>query len=234
MVSTREAEGVLLTGVYGSGKSSVAQEIAYLLEQRGEPFALLDLDYFSWAGTGTGDRAGEFRLMLQNMAAVAANYRRAGVRLFVLAYFVCSLSEVGGVREALGLPLRVVRLQVPLHDIERRLAVDVTSGRRDDLRAAAASIAAAEGAGVEDVVIGNDRPVGVVARDVLTFLGWFQASRLRPPGRPHLPHIGRQRQHDVAVPWPGASSRRTSTQRPAERSGLPSHAGSAEVSLEVM
>jgi adenylylsulfate kinase-like enzyme len=27
------AEGVLLTGVYGSGKSSVAGEIAYLLEQ---------------------------------------------------------------------------------------------------------------------------------------------------------------------------------------------------------
>jgi hypothetical protein len=83
---------------------------------------------------------------------------------------------VGGVREALGLPLRVVRLEVPLLDIERRLAGDVTSGRRDDLRAATASIAAAEGAGVEDVVIGNDRPVGVVARDVLTFLGWFQAS----------------------------------------------------------
>ncbi|MFY9775949.1 MAG: AAA family ATPase [Trebonia sp.] len=50
-MSTREAEGVLLTGVYGLGKSSVAQEIAHLLEQRGEPFALLDLDYFSWAGT---------------------------------------------------------------------------------------------------------------------------------------------------------------------------------------
>jgi adenylylsulfate kinase-like enzyme len=31
-VNTREAEGVLLTGVYGSGKSSVAEEIAYLLE----------------------------------------------------------------------------------------------------------------------------------------------------------------------------------------------------------
>jgi hypothetical protein len=106
---------------------------------------------------------------------VAANYRKAGIRLFVLAYFVRSLSEVGGVRETLGLPLRVVRLEVPLPDIERRLPGDVTSGRRDDLRAAA-SIAAAEGAGVEDVVIGNDRPVGVVARDVLTFLGWFQAS----------------------------------------------------------
>jgi adenylylsulfate kinase len=172
-VVQREAEGVLLTGVYGSGKSSVAAEIAYLLEQRGEPYALLDLDYLSWAGDGASDRASEFGLMLENLAAVAANYRRAGIGLFVLAYFVRSAGEVRGVREALGLPLRVARLTVRLPEIERRLAGDVTSGRRDDLRASAASIAAAEGTGVEDVVIGNDRPIGVVARDVMTFLGWL-------------------------------------------------------------
>ena len=53
------AEGVLLTGVYGSGKSSVAEEIAYLLEQRGDPYALLDLDYLGWAGTGTGDHVAD-------------------------------------------------------------------------------------------------------------------------------------------------------------------------------
>ena len=63
-MNTRRAEGVLLTGVYGSGKSSVAQEIAYLLERRGDPYALLDLDYLSWAGTGTGDHAAGFELML--------------------------------------------------------------------------------------------------------------------------------------------------------------------------
>ena len=40
----RWARAVLLTGVYGAGKSSVAAEIAYLLEQRGEAFALLDLE----------------------------------------------------------------------------------------------------------------------------------------------------------------------------------------------
>jgi hypothetical protein len=158
--------------VYGSGKSSVAQEIAYLLEQRGEPYALLDLDYLSWAGTGTDDRTSEFGLMVQNLAVVAANYRRAGIRLFVLAYFVRSPGEVQQVRKALGLPLRVARLTVPLPDIEQRLARDVTSGRRDDLRAAAASIAVGEGTGVEDVVISNDRPIGVVARDVMTFIGW--------------------------------------------------------------
>ena len=172
-MNKHEAEGVLLTGVYGSGKSSVAAEIAYLLEQRGEPYAMLDLDYLSWAGDATSDRASEFGLMLENLAAVAANYRRAGIRLFVLAYFVRSPGEVREVREALGLPLRVARLTVRLPEIERRLAGDVTSGRRDDLRAAAASIAAAEGAGVEDVVIGNDRPIGAVARDVVTFLGWL-------------------------------------------------------------
>ena len=162
----------MLTGIYGSGKSSVAEEIAYLLEQRGEPYALLDLDYLSWAGMGTDDRAAEFGLMLQNLAAVAANYRQAGIRLFVLAYFVRSAHEVQCVRDALRVPLRVVRLIVPLPDIERRLASDVTSGRRDDLREAASSIAAAEGAGVEDVAIGNDRPISVVAREVMTFLGW--------------------------------------------------------------
>jgi hypothetical protein len=165
-------DGVLLTGVYGSGKSSVAAEIAYLLEQRGEPYALLDLDYLSWAGTGREERAEEFGLMLANLAAVAGNYRQAGIRRFVLAYFVRDEAEVRGIRAALGVPLQVVRLAVPLGDIERRLAGDVTSGRRDDLREAAASLAAGEGTGVEDVVIGNDRRVGVVARDVLAFLGW--------------------------------------------------------------
>ena len=164
---------MLLTGVYGAGKSSVAAEIAYLLERRGEAFALLDLDYLSWAGSGTSDRASEFALMLTNLAAVAGNYRSAGIRLFVLAYFVRRRGEEQAVQEALGLPLRVVRLTARLSDIEQRLAADVTSGRRDDLREAAAAIAAGEGAGAEDLVIANDRPVGIVAREVMSFLEWL-------------------------------------------------------------
>jgi hypothetical protein len=171
-VDNGEPDGVLLTGVYGSGKSSVAAELAYLLEQRSEPYALLDLDYLSWAGMGADDRASEFGLMLANLAAVAANYRRAGIGRFVLAYFVRTSAELQAVRQALGLPLRVVRLDLPLPDIKQRLASDVTSGRSDDLRAAAVSIESAEGIGVEDVVVANDRPIGVVAGEVLTFLGW--------------------------------------------------------------
>jgi hypothetical protein len=171
-----QAEGVLITGVYGSGKSSVAAEIAYLLEQQGEQhgerFALLDLDYLSWAGPDTGDRAAEIKLLGQNLAAIVPNYRRIGVTLFVLAYFVRGAAEVHAIRAALDLPLKVVRLAVPLAVIEQRLASDVTSGRRDDLREAAEQIATAEGVGLEDVTIVNDRPVDVVAQQIVTFLGW--------------------------------------------------------------
>src|SRR5215813_11307804 len=160
------AEGVLITGVYGSGKSSVAAEIAYLLQERRQPYALLDLDFLAWAAAGFG-------LLLRNLAAVASNYRDAGISTFVLAWFVRDHGALRGVREAVGVPLRVVRLSVPLPDIERRLAVDVTTERHDDLREAAASIAAAEGVGVEDTVVDNDRPVPVVAREVMTWLGWL-------------------------------------------------------------
>lgn len=169
----RGAEGVVITGVYGSGKSSVAAEIAYVLEQQGEAYALLDLDYLGWASTGGGDHVTELRLMLRNLADVASNYRQAGIRLFVLAYFVRDAGLLQGVREAVGLPLRAALLTVPLAEIERRLASDVTSGRREDLQEAARQIAASEGAGVADVVISNDRSVAVVAREVMTFLGWL-------------------------------------------------------------
>lgn len=85
-MSDRRREGALVTGVYGSGKSSVAEEMAYLLEQRGGRYALLDLDYLSWARPDACAHANEFDLLLQNLAVVAANYQRAGVGLFVLAY----------------------------------------------------------------------------------------------------------------------------------------------------
>ena len=167
-----QAEGVLITGAYGSGKSSVAAEIAYLLEQHGEPYALLDLDYLSWAGPDTGDRAAEIDLLRQNLAAVTPNYRRIGVTLFVLAYFVRSAADLQAIAAALNLPFKVVRLTVPLAVIEQRLASDVTSGRRDDLLEAAGQVTTAEGAGLEDLTVVNDRPVGVVAQEIMTFLGW--------------------------------------------------------------
>ena len=68
--------------------------------------------------------------------------------------------------------MRVVRLTVPLPEIRQRLATNVTSGRQDDLLEAAGQIARSEGEGLEDLVVANDRPIGVVATEIMSWLGW--------------------------------------------------------------
>jgi hypothetical protein len=166
-------QSVLITGVYGAGKSTVAAEISYLLEQRHQPYALLDLDFLGWGVTNFDGRADGNPFLLPNLAAVVSNYREGGISVFVLARFVSSHDEVHGIRKAVGVPLRVVRLTVPLPEIEQRLAADVTTERREELREAARQIAAGEGAGLEDLVLANDRPVAVVAQQIMTWLGWM-------------------------------------------------------------
>jgi adenylylsulfate kinase len=150
----------------------VAAEISYLLEQRRQPYALLDLDYLGWGGDNFDDHAVGLGLMLRNLRAVASNYRDAGISVFVVAYFIRNHHALGAVREATGIPLGVVRLSVPLPEIERRLAADMTSGRRDDLREAVSSITAGDGIGVEDMTVVNDQPVAIVAQEIMTWLGW--------------------------------------------------------------
>ncbi|MDQ4040111.1 MAG: adenylyl-sulfate kinase [Actinomycetota bacterium] len=51
------AAAVLITGVFGSGKSSVGMELADLLEQRRAPYALLDLDFLSTRAGAPGRRS---------------------------------------------------------------------------------------------------------------------------------------------------------------------------------
>jgi hypothetical protein len=171
-VSRSAAEGVLITGVYGAGKSSVAAEICYLLDKRRRPHAFLDVDFLGWGVADFRDDADEHELTLINLAAVVANYREAGIGVFVLAYFIEDADVLRRVRDAAGMPLRVVRLTVPFQELRQRLAPDVTSGRQDDLRNAEVQLAESQGVGLEDLVMANDRPIGTVAREIIGWLGW--------------------------------------------------------------
>jgi hypothetical protein len=81
-----------------------------------------------------------------------------------------TLEQITG---ALGIGLRVVRLAVPVAEIERRLSADVTSGRKDDLRDAAEAVAASAGTGLEDLLIDGTRPVQDLAGQVMSWLGWY-------------------------------------------------------------
>src|SRR5207245_6769531 len=109
----RDPEAVLITGVFGSGKSSVAVEIADVLEGLDLPHAVLDLDFLTWFHTGSGDETAEQRMLLANLGPVAGNFRAAGVRCFILAGLIREPSELKSVEATLDMPLRVVRLTVP-------------------------------------------------------------------------------------------------------------------------
>jgi hypothetical protein len=121
----RGVEGaVFITGVYGSGKSSVAQEIAYLLEEQNAPYALLDLDFLGWFDVGGEGGPTEQSVMLQNLAALVGNYSAVGVRFFVLAGAIRDAVELDDLKAEFPMPLRIVRLIVPLAEIEKRLRPD--------------------------------------------------------------------------------------------------------------
>ena len=76
------AEGVLITGVYGAGKSSVAAEIAYLLQERRQPYALLDLDFLGWVRRSSSSSAGLGvpRQREQRLGAGVGRHHQAFVR----------------------------------------------------------------------------------------------------------------------------------------------------------
>ena len=109
--------------------------------------------------------------MLRNLAALVGNYLEVGVRFFVLAGAIRDMAELEALKAELSMPLRVVRLTVPLQD-RGSSPFDPTAGRRDDLREAVAWVAASVGVGIEDATASNDRPISEVATDLLDWLGW--------------------------------------------------------------
>ncbi len=167
-----DCRAVLLTGVYGSGKSSVAVEMATEFERRAMPYAAIDLDWLGWFDVGWDDDQAEHRVMIANLEAVAKNYLTAGIRFLVLALSIEHPRELEAIRSAISSPLRVVRLVVDIETIEQRCAADPTSGRVVDVEWARRWVEDDTGAGFEDFAVANDRPLPHVAAEVIDRLGW--------------------------------------------------------------
>jgi hypothetical protein len=166
------AEAVLLTGVYGSGKSAVAEEIASVLQERHVAYAALDLDWLEWFDAGWDDDEAERGVMLRNLEAVVGNYLSIDIRCFVMALSIESGQELARIKAVLPMPVRVVRLWVPFDLIEERVRHDTTTGRQVDLEWAQIWLEEGRGVGLEDLEIRNDRPIREVALDILGRLGW--------------------------------------------------------------
>lgn len=171
-MTDQSAEAVLVTGVYGSGKTTAVEEMAAILEAAAVPYAAIDLDWLAWANVD--DHGSEsHRLLLANLGAVVTNDRAAGMTRFLLAGTVTDSTQVGDLAAAAGLPVRTVRLVAPIEVIVRRLSGNPATGRQDDLAVARRALSTGRGASVGDLVVASDRPVREVADEILSWLGWL-------------------------------------------------------------
>ena len=161
---------LLITGIYGTGKSTLAAQLADDLERRGAAYAAIDVDWLGWfVGQPEADWSS---VKLDNLAAVVRNYLAVGVELFVVAWTTRTRAELDGLRRVLPGPLRVLRLTAPIEVIEERLARDVAAGRQDDLRVARQDLAARAGEGLEDMRLANEGSMAELSLYVLDWLGW--------------------------------------------------------------
>jgi hypothetical protein len=169
-----DAKAVLITGAYCTGKASLIEEIAEILEERGVRYGAIDLDRLSWfdPGSPSDDHAAAVPTMLKNVDAVVGNYYDTGAQLFALAGATSTQRDVDDLQIALAMPLTTVQLTASLEEIERRLSASVTLGRQVDLDMAREWFERGAGSDVGGLVIANDRPIHDAALEVLAELGW--------------------------------------------------------------
>jgi hypothetical protein len=75
----------VLSGAVGSGKTPLLLQIGALLEERDEPYALIDLDWLACVRAATGSERTVGALLGENLHAVWGVYCRVGVRRLVMA-----------------------------------------------------------------------------------------------------------------------------------------------------
>jgi thymidylate kinase len=160
-------KAILLTGGVGTGKTTVLLALGELLEERAEPYALVDLDWLAWLRPAPGTLSVQDALVA-NLAAAWETFRRAGVERLVLARALQSAEELAAIRAALpGVELVAVRLTVPPEVQEQRLRARDT-GR--ELEQHLAFLAAGEQERFENATVANAGSPRDAAGEVLRLI----------------------------------------------------------------
>jgi hypothetical protein len=163
-----------LSGSVGVGKTTVLVEVHDLLSARGVPHACVERDAlaYSWPERGYFNQD----TVLENLAAVWANFRAAGAERLVVAGVVERPEDLAGFRRAVpGARITVCRLVAAeatrlerLRDRERGAGLEWHLHRTVELERVL------EAARLDDfTVVNEDRPVRDVALEVLARAGWL-------------------------------------------------------------
>ena len=92
-------DAILVNGTVGSGKTTLLDVLADLVAA---PHAAIDIDQLRRFNRSTSADPFHHALTVENLAALATNYRRAGAERFVLAGVVESRETVAEYAEAIG------------------------------------------------------------------------------------------------------------------------------------
>ena len=166
---------LLLTGVAGVGKSTVADALGRVLTTAGCVTAVVDTDVLAQFGPPP-QAGGRFydELKCANLAAVWANFRAAGAQFIVVAAVIDSpaLRELYAASLA-GCEVRLVRLTADDEVVGSRLRRRDTGAELDQhLRALRERGLEPAPLTVEDLTVANDRAVDEVAQEILVRTGW--------------------------------------------------------------
>jgi hypothetical protein len=163
-----------VSGPVGVGKSTVLAEIHDVLVSRRVPHACVERDAlaYSWPERGYFNE----ETVLENLAAVWANFRAAGAGRLVVAGVIERAADLDGYRRAIpGARITVCRLTATGATRAARLrAREVGAGLEWHLARTEELNAIMGAAHLEDFTVDNgERPVREVAVEVLTRAGWL-------------------------------------------------------------
>ncbi|HVQ88124.1 MAG TPA: hypothetical protein VMT88_08080 [Actinomycetes bacterium] len=165
---------VVVTGLFGTGKTSAVEDLAERLDDKGLAYAAIDLDWLGWANptspTHQAHTLSEIRE--KNLASVLANYLDAGIQYFLIAYAVRNQEELDRLKAVLDMPVDVVELVASQEVIKSRLETHATTGRQDDLRMAAEWSKNGYGSGFQDLTIDSEPGLPHVVDTIMARLSW--------------------------------------------------------------
>lgn len=177
-VQTAACRALLLAGVAGVGKSTVADALGRVLTEAGHVTAVVDTDMLAQFGPSpavspAGGRLHD-ELKCINLASVWANFRAAGARFLVAAAVIDSPAQLERYAESLaGCDVRLVRLIADIDTIRNRLRQRDTGPKLEQhLRALDEHGPMPTETRVEHFTVANDRAPAEVAIEILVRAGW--------------------------------------------------------------
>lgn len=173
-----DCRALLLGGVAGVGKSTVANAVGQVMTRAGHATAVVDTDQLAQFGPPPKLRVpgggGYDELKCVNLAAVWANFRAAGARFVVAAAVIDSVALRQRYMVSLaGCDIRVVRLVADVETVRNRLRQRETGSKLErHLRTLDRHGLAPIDTAVADFTVRNDRAPAEIADEILRRADW--------------------------------------------------------------